>query len=120
MRKLFVIIMICGLLLTGCNSAETEVNRPMIQKTYFDNGMQKFPSYDLGSEDVHTLAAVAANSCGTDKDKQEAIIFVLDQVWYNSNLSLCDWVYRNYELYNEPTEHDYMLVNMVIFGEWAE
>ena len=87
---------------------------------YFDNGMQKFPSYDWGAEDEKALAMISANTGGSDINKQKAILYALDRVWYYDNISLSEWAYRNYELYNQPTKHDYELVNMIIFGEWAE
>lgn len=58
--------------------------------------MQAFPSYDWRAGDAAALAA-------------------LNYAQYNNtrNLSLIEYAERNYELYNELTEHDYELVTML-------
>ena len=122
MRKIMLVFCILCLCLVGCNNINKNVTTTETapQKMYFDNGMQKFPSYDWGAEDGKALAMISANTGGSDIDKQKAILYALDRVWYYDNISLSEWAYRNYELYNQPTKHDYELVNMIIFGEWAE
>ena len=122
MRKIMLVFCILCLCLVGCNNINKNVTTTETapQKMYFDNGMQKFPSYDWGAEDENALAMISANTGGSDIDKQKAILYALDRVWYYDNISLSDWADRNYELYNQPTKHDYELVNMIIFGEWAE
>lgn len=124
LKKLFLIGAAVALLLVGCGTPKApepiSIEEQTYEKSYFDSGMQKFPSYDWGSEDATALASISANTLGSDKKKQEAIIYALDRVWYHDNISLSDWAYGHYELYNNPTDRDYELVNMVIFGEWAE
>ena len=83
--------------------------------------MQRFPSYDWDATDEYYLAAAAENIGSTDIIKQQAILTVLNAVWYEEkNMDIETYVCRHFELYREPTEHDYELVAMVVRGEWAD
>ena len=82
--------------------------------------MQIFPSYDWGSEDEEFLAYIAANTNGSDRNKQQAIIDCLDYVWNaNHHFDIPQYASAKYKFYIEPTKHDYELVNLVKKGEWA-
>lgn len=82
--------------------------------------MQIFPSYDWGSEDEEILAYISANTDGTDRDKQQAIIDCLDYVWNaNHHFDIPEYASAKYKFYIEPTQHDYELVRLVKKGQWA-
>lgn len=82
--------------------------------------MQIFPSYDWGSEEEKVLAYISANTDGTDKDKQQAIIDCLDYVWNaNHHFGISEYASAKYKFYIEPTPHDYELVRLVKKGQWA-
>ena len=66
------------------------------------------------------LAYISANTNGTDKDKQQAVIDCLDYVWdANHHYNISEYASAKYKFYVEPTQHDYELVRLVKQGQWA-
>jgi hypothetical protein len=92
---------------------------PEAQVSLSEDYMPRFPSYDWSQEDDIALATVAANTEGSNREKQEAIISVLDSVWSEKN-SIPEVVNIKYKNPKEPTEQDFHLVYQVIWGNWAE
>lgn len=115
MKKRLVLLLVCGILVFAASGCGNKV----VESSVEVETMQRFPSYDWDAEDNRMLAYVAANTPGSEVNKQKAILCVLDVVW-ETGTSITTYVERNYELYNQPTTRDYELVQMVIFGEWAK
>ena len=119
-KKLYILTFL--VILACCFGAFTVVSlnqkyEDEIQTTVTDD-MPTFPSYDWDAEDHVMLAYVIANTPGSERYKQEAAISVLDYVWKNS-IGITEYVERHYELYFEPTQRDFELVDMIIHKEWA-
>jgi hypothetical protein len=114
-KKRLVLLLVCGILVFAASGCGNKV----VESSVEVETMQRFPSYDWDAEDNRMLAYVAANTPGSEVNKQKAILCVLDVVW-ETGTSITTYVERNYELYNQPTTRDYELVQMVIFGEWAK
>ena len=103
-EKMFLIILLC-VLFTSLN---------MFFRPKPAEKMQIFPSYDWGSEEEEVLAYISANTNGTDKDKQQAVIDCLDYVWdVNHHFNISEYASAKYKFYVEPTQHDYELVRLV-------
>lgn len=129
--KLFSITLLSVFIFSGCEYHEViqpkeplelmdeVITHPEVV-SYFPSGVQKFPSYDWGNDDVDALAAISANTYGDNKDKQKEIIKALDAVWYRENTSLPKWAESHYDLYYEPDWWDYELVDAVRRGVWCD
>lgn len=92
----------------------------IVTNTPAEDKMQVFPSYDWGAEDEEIMAYIAANTDGTDKQKQLAVINCLDYMWEYKK-SAEDYVhYEDMRFYTEPSKHDYELVDLIPKQQWAE
>lgn len=109
-EKMFLIILLCVLFTALSFSFHPKPAEKM----------QIFPSYDWGSEEEEVLAYISANTEGTDKDKQQAVIDCLDYVWNaNHHFDIPEYASAKYKFYVEPTQHDYELIRLVKKGQWA-
>lgn len=99
-EKMFLIILLCVLF----TSLGMSFRHKPAEK------MQIFPSYDWGSEEEEVLAYISANTNGTDKDKQQAVIDCLDYVWNaNHHLIFLNMLLRNINfMLNQPS----MIMNL--------
>jgi hypothetical protein len=79
----------------------------------------RFPEYHWSDEENIALATVAANTEGSDYNKQEAIISVLDSILSKNN-SIPKVVSIKYINPKEPTEQDFDLVYKTIWGNLIE
>ena len=119
MKKKYVVLLIIVAILCVAGTIATVISHHQYEANHQLEPMKRFESYDWSCEDNKMLAAVAANTAGSDIQKQQAIIEVLTHVWEEPS-PIIPWVERHYELYNEPTAHDFYLVDLVVRGEWAE
>ena len=85
-----------------------------------DPRIPKYPSYDWDYDEAKLLAMIAANTNGTDYEKQQAVILCLNTVWgAHGKINITKYFNKIFDCdpeIKEPTEADYLIVQMVIDG----
>lgn len=85
-----------------------------------DPRIPKYPSYDWDYDEAKLLAMIAANTNGTDYEKQQAVILCLNTVWgTHGKINITEYFNEIFDCdpeIKEPTEADYLIVQMVIDG----